>query len=91
MRYVYLLKSTKSKRVYVGYSHDLRARVRMHNQGKVKSTKAYRPWILIYYEAYLSVHDAARREVQLKMHAAKDSLLTQIKRSLAEADGKIGA
>ena len=89
MHYVYILRSAKNKRIYVGYSTDLKARLVRHNEGRVKSTKAYRPWILVYYEAYLDVHDAARREMQLKMHAAKNALLEQIKESLDVADGKI--
>ncbi len=82
MYYLYLLKSLKSKRVYVGYSSDLKTRVDAHNFGKVRSTKYYRPWKLIYYESYLDKNDASRRERQLKLHAAKDALLKQIVLSL---------
>ncbi len=54
----------------------------MHNDGKVKSTKAYRKWILVYYEAYRAKEDATKREVKLKIHAAKNKLKEQIKNSL---------
>ncbi len=80
--YVYLLKSLKKERVYVGYSGDLRVRVEAHNLGKVRSTKYYRPWRLVYYESYLNQHDATKREKQLKLHAAKEVLLKQIATSL---------
>lgn len=83
MHYVYVLKSVTKNRVYTGFSSDLKSRVFTYNQGKVKSTKAYRPWILVYYEAYLDVHDAAKREKQLKMHAVKEALLKQIALSLS--------
>ena len=83
MTYTYLLKSIVNNDIYVGYSSDLKKRFKEHNDGKVKSTKSYRPWILVYYEAYRSKDDASKREKQLKMHKAKSDLLEQIKNSLA--------
>ena len=37
-----------------------------HNQGLSPSTKRYKPWKLIHYEAYLNKEDAIRREQYLK-------------------------
>lgn len=82
MYYVYILKSGKENSVYVGFTEDLKNRLRLHNSGKVKSTKFYRPWTLIYYEAYLAKSDATKREKELKLHAAKEVLLERIKNSL---------
>ena len=48
MHYVYVLKSEKDGNMYVGYSADLGERFALHNAGKVKSTKARRPFQLIY-------------------------------------------
>lgn len=52
----------KDKKLYSGYTSDLRARLSFHNQGKVKVTKHRRPFKLIYYEAYLHQQDATARE-----------------------------
>lgn len=82
MFYVYVLQSTINKDIYVGYSTDLKERFKLHNLGKVKSTKSYKPWKLIYYESYKGKFDATKREKQLKMHAAKNKLLKQLKSSL---------
>ena len=82
MYYVYVLKSTKNNDVYVGFTRDLRLRYKSHNDGMVQSTQPYRPWELVYYEAYKDIHDAAKRERQLKSHAAKDGLRMQLKNSL---------
>ncbi len=82
MYYVYVLKSLKQNRIYVGYSTDLRQRIKTHLLGKVKSTRAHRPWRLVYYEAYLEKKDAVVREKQLKNHRAKEDLKSQIKNSL---------
>ncbi len=53
------------------------------------STKTNRPWILTYYEGYFDKFDATKREKQLKMHAAKNTLKDQLKNSLASIEGKI--
>ena len=82
MYYVYILKSTKNKDVYVGFTNNLRVRFKLHNLGKVKSTKAYCPWTLIYYEAYRGKLNATKREKQLKTHAVKKEVLSRLKGSL---------
>lgn len=82
MYYVYALLSKTNNDLYVGFTNDLRIRYKQHNNGEVQSTKANRPWILVYYEAYLNKKDATRREKQLKMHKAKSDLKEQIKFSL---------
>jgi len=67
MYYVYILKSKKDGRMYTGFSMDLRQRVADHNNGKSSYTKNFRPWKLIYYEAFLSEKDAKQRERNLKI------------------------
>lgn len=50
--YVYLLKSTTSNKTYVGYTIDLKRRLRQHNgeiTGGAKKTKHGRPWVMICY------------------------------------------
>ena len=64
--YVYILQSEKNKNLYVGYTTDLRVRLESHNKGFNISTKPYRPWRLIHYEAYRNMGDAKRREKYLK-------------------------
>jgi putative endonuclease len=69
MFYVYLIKSISSGKIYVGYTHDLRKRLKEHNERKGgKYTKNKGPFELIYYEAYKSEKDAKRREDALKLH-----------------------
>ena len=64
--YVYVLQSEKNQDLYVGYTSDLKARLKRHNDGFNVSTKPYRPWQLIHYEAYCNENDAKRREKYLK-------------------------
>lgn len=82
MFYVYLLKSQKNNDLYVGYTDNLRQRFEAHNAGKVKSTKPYCPWKLIYYEAFRDKKDATKREKQLKNHRAKEDLKMKIRYSM---------
>ena len=62
MYYVYVLQSLKDKNYYIGYTNDLKNRIKQHNNGKVKSTKYRTPFKLIYYEASRNRYDALKRE-----------------------------
>jgi len=64
--YVYILQSERDTNFYVGYTDDLRQRLRSHNDGKVQSTKHRRPFKLIYFEGCINQQDATRREKYLK-------------------------
>ena len=66
MFYTYVLQSEKSENLYIGFTNDLKRRLQEHNQGSNISTKPYRPWKVIYYEACLNELDARRREGYLK-------------------------
>ena len=66
MHYIYILQSKKDNKLYVGCTQDLRKRIKMHNCGKIFSTKLRRPLVLIYYEAYQNKKDAFCREMFLK-------------------------
>lgn len=64
--YVYILQSIKTKRLYIGFTDNLKRRLEKHNNLQVKSTKPYAPFNLIYFEAYKTVDMAKTRENKLK-------------------------
>ena len=66
MFYNYVLKSENGGDLYTGRTNDLKRRLEEHNKGLSPSTKRYRPWELIYYEACLDEDDSKRREGYLK-------------------------
>ena len=66
MHYVYILRNTIRNQIYVGSTNDLRKRFSEHNDGKQISTKRYRPWDLVYYEAFCEEKLARLREQKLK-------------------------
>jgi len=51
----------------------------------VQSTKAFKPWKLIYYEAYVSRKDATGREKFFKSGSGRRFLKKQLKYYLAES------
>lgn len=77
--YVYVLQSIKKGNLYIGYTVDLRKRLEKHNRKLNFSTKAYAPWRLIYYEAYLNREDAQRREKYLKTNQGSRLLKRMLK------------
>jgi putative endonuclease len=77
--YIYVLESIKFDNLYVGYTNNLVKRIREHNQGLNFSTKSYRPWTIIHYEAYLNELDAKRRERYLKSSQGARLLKRMIK------------
>ena len=82
MYYTYILQSKKDKKFYTGYTNDLRDRMKLHNSGKVVSTKNRLPVDLVYYEACLSQQDATHREKYLKTAWGKRYIKQRIKNYL---------
>lgn len=79
MYYVYILKSLVTERYYIGHTKDLEKRLNEHNQGRTRSTKAYKPWKLVYAEKYETKSEAYKREVEIKSYKSgyKFQLLKQ--------------
>lgn len=71
---VYVLYSYKDKKLYVGYSENLKERLTAHFHGYSKSTAPRRPFQLIFCEYFWSKSDAAEREKYLKTTAGRRGL-----------------
>jgi len=84
MFFVYILKSKKDKNLYIGYTPNLRERLKEHNLGLVRSTKSRKLLYLVYYEAYALKQDATKREHNLKLRA---KALRQLKNRI---EGSLG-
>jgi len=83
MHYLYILKSAKDNKLYIGCTNDLKRRIFEHNHKLSKSTSPRTPFKLIYYEAYLSSKDAKHREIMLKKFSGSSNhLKKRIKNSL---------
>lgn len=82
--YVYYLYAPSHGEFYVGFTNNLKRRVEEHNQGLNQSTKAYKPWKLIYYESHTNRDDARRREKYLKTTAGRQALRKMLREKLNE-------
>ena len=64
--FVYILRSEKDKKRYIGSTINLHRRIAGHNRGTVKSTKFRRPLKLIYEEQFQIQKEAEEREEYFK-------------------------
>ena len=84
MFFMYILKSLKDDDLYVGYTSNLKKRLKEHNDGLNRSTKSRRPFKLVYCECYTSEIDARERESNLKLRTrAFRQLKNRINRSIS--------
>ena len=68
MFYVYIIKSLRFNKYYIGYTGNIKKRLNYHNKGSNQSTKTYRPYKLIYLEKYNTKTEAIKREKQIKKY-----------------------
>lgn len=80
--YIYILLSLKDKKLYIGYTTNLKLRLVQHTSGKVLSTKNRRPLKLIHYEYFINMADAKAREIFLKSGGGHIQLRAFLKRTL---------
>lgn len=71
---VYILKSLKDGKRYIGSTNDLERRVKQHNKGQVRSTSHRRPFIILYKEEFMVEQEARKREKFLKTHKGFNEL-----------------
>ena len=67
--FVYLIVSdlkNNKKFSYVGYTKNIKTRLKLHNQGKGAKFTRGKKWKLVYYEKYDSKQQAMSREFKLK-------------------------
>ena len=76
MFYTYVLIHGRTRRLYIGFSANLKQRVASHQRGDPD-------WQLAYYEAYASEANARQRERDLKQYgSAWGHLKKRIQKSL---------
>ncbi|MFA5392157.1 MAG: GIY-YIG nuclease family protein [Candidatus Paceibacterota bacterium] len=65
--FVYILECA-DKSFYIGCTNNLEKRLKQHNDSKwgAHYTKIRRPVILKYFESYKTLHEARKRESEIK-------------------------
>lgn len=82
--YVYILYSFKDKRLYIGFTNNLKQRLIQHAKAEVNSTKNRLPVKVIHYEYFINEKDAKAREEFLKSGYGRKQFREILKNTLAE-------
>ena len=84
--YVYLIKTEKkinNKFIsYVGYTNNLKNRLKKHNLGKGAKFTRGKKWILVYYEKFDTKNLALKREIEIKKNQKMKNLLKNMREEL---------
>ena len=89
MYYVYVIRSSKDNKYYIGYTVDLTRRLQDHNRGKSKSVRYRGPFELVYYEKFPTRLEAIRREKQIKSYKGGDAFKTLLSESMTPSSSLV--
>jgi putative endonuclease len=79
MFWVYVLYSTSFNKIYIGYTSDLEARFKSHNELATKGwTIKFRPWIIVHSESFKTKSEAMKREKELKTAKGREFVRRKI-------------
>jgi len=70
--FVYAIRSRQRNYIYVGLTSNLEKRISQHNDGKGRTTRQYRPFILVHCEVFKTRLEARKREIYLKSGCGKE-------------------
>ncbi len=77
--FIYILRSLVNNDIYIGSTENVENRIKLHNLGKVKSTRGYKPWQLLEQQEFNSRSEAVMQERFLKNHQQKEILKRKYK------------
>ncbi|MDN3700111.1 GIY-YIG nuclease family protein [Vibrio artabrorum] len=84
---IYILANPSGSCLYIGVTSNLKARIWQHKNGSVDGfSKRYNIDRLVYFELYLDITDAIKREKQLKKWKRewKENLIAETNRSWSD-------
>lgn len=85
MRYfVYAIKSAERDYVYKGLTKNIENRLERHRSGRERTTRAYRPFKLVYLKSFDNRAEARRHEEFIKSGVGRDFLRMQTRADVAE-------
>ena len=80
MYHVYILLNETKTRTYTGVAADVDERLKKHNDGKVLSSRPYRPYDVIHVETYPTLKEARQKERFYKSTTGRRKLRELISR-----------
>ena len=74
---VYVIQSSTTGKLYIGYTSDIAKRILQHNEENSHNKRGYThknkgPWKIVYSEEYERVDVARRREKELKSYRGRE-------------------
>ncbi|PIP50701.1 MAG: endonuclease [Candidatus Tagabacteria bacterium CG_4_10_14_0_2_um_filter_40_13] len=85
MAYVYILKSLKNKKYYIGSTEDLERRIKEHNNGQGGIfSKINGPWELVSFKKCRSIQEARLQEKKVKSYKSGEAFKKIINGEVAE-------
>ena len=82
--HVYILRSIKSGKPYVGQTSNLEQRLSTHNNGQSPYTRGRGPWELVYSEEFETRSEAMKRERFLKTGHGRDFIKEILKKGKSD-------
>ncbi|MDO9572956.1 MAG: GIY-YIG nuclease family protein [Candidatus Omnitrophota bacterium] len=79
MYHVYVLRSLKDNKHYIGYTNNLERRLQDHNRRKSISIRHRGPFELIHEEIFQTKLEAIHRERQIKSYKGGDAFKELLK------------
>jgi putative endonuclease len=80
--YVYILKSLKNNRFYIGSTNNVEKRLIEHNSGKSIYTSESGPWGLVFRQQFDTLTIARKMEYWLKKQKDKNFVLRIVKEGI---------
>ncbi len=87
MYYVYVLYGAEQDKLYIGFTEDLKKRIKEHQRNTCHTTKRLSNFELVYYEACKAKKDATNREKQLKTGFGRGYLRKRVSNYLTKLPG----
>jgi putative endonuclease len=84
MYYFYVLRFIKNRKLYYGFTSDLKRRISDHKSKQSDFTSRNGEFNLIFYEAYLNKKDAQEAEKYFKTGHGREVLNEKLKNYLGE-------
>jgi len=79
MSFIYFLVAKPEYKIsYIGWTNNLKKRLKEHNEGKGAKFTRGRKWKLIYYEIVKDKSSALKREYELKKNRKLRNLIKKI-------------
>jgi putative endonuclease len=76
--YTYIIKSEVTKKLYIGQTNNVEARLKRHNKNRIFSTKHRGPWKLIFSRNFATCTESMKFERKLKSYKSRKYLLRTI-------------